>query len=174
MNRKLVGILVAVLVAVAGSAVAVSMTWTESKVTMTAGTASVVSIGLFEDCATTVPFTTHDWDGVVQDQEYEVTTYVKNTGNQAVYITYTPSTKNFDGDQTRFRIVVNVIESPATPCQLLPMTPQALPVKDPMNCPNGFLLLPGKVIKVDIILLVDSTVSGGTWSWDFFIAGCAP
>ncbi len=174
MNRKLLSALAICLIVVAGASFAWTMTWTETKVTMTAGTASLVSIGLFQDCATTIPFTTYDWDGVVQGQEYEVTAYVKNVGNQAVYISYTPGALNFDGAQTRFRVNVSVLEGPATPCQLQPISPVFLPIKNPLVCNNGFLLLPGKVIKVDIVLLVDSVVSGGTWSWSFFIAGCAP
>jgi hypothetical protein len=215
MNKKLAGILAVTLIAVIGGSAAWTMTWTESRITMTAGTASVVSIGLFQDCACTVPLTSHDWGGVVQDQEYEVTAYVRNTGNQAVYITYETSGGEpfvsdghddlqgedlatdrvlgghiiFDGGQTRFRILVSVLEGPGLPCQLLPTVDPPtesvkqlfdavggcpLPLKDPLVCDNGFLLLPGKVIKVDIVLLVDSVVAGGSWSWDFFIAGCAP
>jgi hypothetical protein len=174
MNKKISAILAVVLVAVAGATAAMSMTWTESRISMTAGSASIVTIGLYEDCATTIPFTTYDWDGVVQGQEYEVTCYVKNTGTQAVYISYTPSALSFDGAQTRFRLNVTVIEGPATSCQLNPISPTFLPIKNPLVCENGFLLLPGKVIKVDIILLVDSLVSGGTWAWNFDIAGCAP
>jgi hypothetical protein len=141
---------------------------------MTVGNASIVTIGVFSDCATSTPFTTYNWDGVTQGQEYEVTAYVKNTGSVAMYISYTPGSLSFDGAQTRFRIVVNVLEGPATACQLLPITPTALPIKNPLVCENGFLLLPGKVIKVDIVLLVDSVVAGGSWSWNFYIAGCAP
>lgn len=174
LNKKLIGALAIALIVIIGQSVALTMTWTDTKVTMTAGTASVVSVSLFKDCSCTVPFTEHNWDGVVQGQEYEVTCYVRNSGNQAVYITYTPGSLNFDGAQTRFRINVSVIESPAMPCQLLPMTPELLPVKNPLVCERGFLLLPGKVIKVDIVLLVDSVVAGGSWSWNFFIAGCAP
>jgi hypothetical protein len=141
---------------------------------MTVGNASIVTIGVFSDCATTVPFTSYNWDGVTQGQQYEVTAYVKNTGSVAVYISYTPGALNFDGAQTRFRINVSVLEGPATPCQLLPISPVFLPLKNPLVCENGFLLLPGKVIKVDIVLLVDSVVAGGSWSWNFYIAGCAP
>ena len=39
---------------------------------------------------------------------------------------------------------------------------------------NGFLLNPGKVIKIDIVMFVDSVVAGGSWSWNFYIEGCAP
>ncbi len=174
MDRKLVGMAAIASVLLAAAAGAYAMTWTEARISMTAGSASIVTIGLFSDCATTIPFISHDWDGVVQGQTYEVTVYVKNTGTQAVYITYTPSSLSFDSAQTRFRINVSVIEGPATPCQLNPITPVALPVKNPLVCENGFLLTPGKVIKLDIVLTVDSLVSGGTWAWNFFIAGCAP
>jgi hypothetical protein len=174
MYKKTLAILAAVVIAVAGASSMLAMTWTESRITMTAGTSSVVALGLFQDCATTTPFSSYDWDGVVQGQEYEVTVYLKNNGTQAVYVTYTPSSLSFDGAQTRFRLNVSVIEGPATPCQLNPISPVFLPVKNPMVCENGFLLNPGKVIKLDIVLLVDSVVSGGSWNWNFFIAGCAP
>ncbi len=174
MNNRLIAVLAAVLVASLGTSAFFAMTWTDSRITMNAATSSVVALGLFSDCAATIPFTTHNWDGVVEGQEYEVAVYVRNIGTEAVYITYTPGSLSFDGAQTRFRINVSVLEGPALPCQLLPITPTLLPVKNPLVCERGFLLLPGKVIKLDIILLVDSVVSGGSWSWSLFIAGCAP
>ena len=174
MDKKLIGILAVVLVASVGSSAFYSMTWTDSRITMTAGTSSVVALGLYADCACCTPFTSHNWDGVVEGQMYEVAVYVKNNGTQAVYVTYTPGSLAFDGAQTRFRINVSVLEGPALPCQLLPITPTPLPVKNPLVCENGFLLLPGKVIKLDVVLLVDSVVAGGSWSWTFFISGCAP
>ena len=173
-NKKLLGILAVALVAIIGSSVAWTMTWTSARITMTAGTASVVAIGIYQDCDTVVPFTTHNWDGVVNGQEYEVTGYVKNTGNQAVYITYTPGSYSSDGNQLRLRFNVSIIEGPATPCQLNPITPIYLQVKNPLVCETGFLLHPGKVIKIDIVMFVDSVVAGGTWSWNFYIEGCAP
>ncbi len=174
MNNKIIAAIATVLVASLGTSAFFAMTWTDSRITMTAGTSSVVSLGLFSDCAATIPFTTHNWDGVVEGQEYEVACYVRNIGTQAVYVSYTPGALNFDGAQTRFRINVSVLEGPALPCQLLPISPDFLPIKNPLVCENGFLLLPGKVIKLDIVLLVDSVVSGGSWSWTFTIAGCAP
>jgi hypothetical protein len=173
LNRKLLGVFAVALIAIVGGSAAWTMTWTSAKVTMTAGTACVTSLGIFQDCACTVPFTSHNWDGVVQDQIYEVTAYVRNTGNQAVYITYTPGSLSFDGAQTRFRINVTVIEGPAMPCQLL-TNYYKLPLKNPLVCENGFLLTPGKVVKIDIELVPDSLVAGGSWSWNFFIEGCAP
>jgi len=173
-NRKLLGVLAVALIAIVGGSAAYTMTWTSARITMTAGTACVVSVGIFEDCACTIPFTTHNWDGVVQDQIYEVTAYVRNTGNQLVYLTYTPASLTFDGAQTRFKINVTVIEGPAMPCQLFPCPRVLLPVKNPMVCENGYPLTPGKVIKIDIELVPDSLVAGGNWSWNFFIEGCAP
>jgi hypothetical protein len=85
-----------------------------------------------------------------------------------------PTDLSFDDNQTRFHITVTVIEGPATVCQLNPCSPVPLPEKNPLICASGFLLNPGKVIKVDIELHVDSLVSGGSWAWDFFFYGCAP
>jgi archaellum component FlaG (FlaF/FlaG flagellin family) len=174
MNKKIVASLAIVAIAIAAAYGVYSMTWTSARISMTAGSASLYTIGLFQDCMTTNPFTAHDWDGVVQGQEYEVTLYVKNTGTVALYVTYLPTDLSFDLDQTRFTITVNVIEGPATPCQLNPITPVLMPEKNPLVCNNGFLLNPGKVIKIDIVLTVASLVSGGHWAWDFDIFGCAP
>jgi len=204
-DKKLLGILTVALIAVIGGSAAYSMTWTSARVSMMARTSSVVSIGLFQDCACNIPFMSHDWGGVVQNQTYEVTCYVRNTGSQAVYLTFTtsggegggsilavmPNGENegelrafpppprqesiwFDGGQTRFSVNVNVIEGPATPCQLFPCELVYLPSKDPMICESGFLLHPGKVVKIDIELLVYSVVAGGNWHWNFYIEGCAP
>lgn len=164
----------AILIAIMGTTAAFSMTWTENSITMTAGSASLVSIGIFQDCAATVPFTSYDWDGVVEGQQYEVTMYVKNTGKQAVYITYSPADQGFPYADTRFRIEAYIIEGPGTSCQLLPTNPTQLSVKNPLVCENGFLLNPGKVVKISVELFIDSLVTGGHWSWDFFVAGCAP
>ena len=174
MNDKLLVFLTVALVAVIGFSVVYSMTWTESAVTMTAGTSSTVAIGLFQDCSTTIPFTAYNWGDVVGGQEYEVTCYVKNNGNQAVYLSFQPGGVAFDDLQTHFRIATNVIEGPATSCQLLPITPTPLPLTDSFVCENGFFLNPGKVVKIDIIMFVDWVSTGGSWSWDFLIAGCAP
>jgi len=174
MNRKTVGILSIALVAMLTMTYAVSMTWTSSKISMTAGSASIISLGIYEDCDTTIPFCSHDWNGVVQDQVYEVTVYVRNTGTEAVYLTYLPTDLSFDHDQTRMTTRVYIIEGPATPCQLNPVDRIPLPEKIPTYCDQGFLLTPGKVVKLDIELFVHSLVAGGTWAWDFFIYGCAP
>jgi hypothetical protein len=190
MNKKLLGVLAVELIAIIGGSAAMTMTWTESQISMFAGNASTVSIGLFQDCACSMPFTRHDWDGVVQDQEYEVTAYVRNLGSQGVYITYdldaqapmeyvsTPEGDYivllFDDFQTRFRMNVTVIEGPSMPCQLFPIQLVRLPWKNELNCEHGFYLNPGKVIKIDIILQVDSVVAGGNWQWDFLVEGCAP
>ncbi len=174
MNKRLLGILAAALAVIIGASTAWSMTWTENRVTMTAETASVVAIGVFKDCDTTIPFATYDWDGVTDGQHYEVTAYVKNTGNQAVYVTYVPPALVFDGGQTIMRLDVFVLEGPATSCQLLPISPVSLPFENPLVCERGFLLLPGKVIKLDIVLTVISVVAGGTWRWPLLIRGCAP
>jgi hypothetical protein len=174
MNKKLIGVIAIVALAIATAYGVYSMTWTSARVHMTAGSASVITVGLYQDCLCTSPFTGWDWDGVVQGQTYEVTCYVKNTGTVALYITYDPTYLYFDNNQTRFNTHVTVIEGPATVCQLQPCTPTPLPEKNPLVCANGFLLNPGKVIKIDIVLGVDSLVSGGTWAWDFYIEGCAP
>lgn len=172
MNKKLLGILGIVVVALAASYAVWSMTWTSCTVSMTAHSASVTTIGQFEDCACTIPFESHDWSGVVQGQEYEVKYYIKNTGTVGVYITYLPTWLFWDENQTRFHIAVDIIEF-GTPCQLDPMFEPMLE-KEPLVCDRGFFLPSGKVIKIDVKLFVESLVSGGSWAWDFTIYGCAP
>jgi hypothetical protein len=100
---------------------------------------------------------------------YEVTMYVKNTGTEALFITYLPTNLSWDGRQTRMTTTVYVIEGPATYCQLNPIEPVPLLEKDPLICDRGFLLTPGKVIKLDVILTVASLVAGGSWSWNLGI-----
>lgn len=141
---------------------------------MTANTASTVSLGVFTDCACTVPFTSYNWDGVTAGQNYTVAAYVKNNGTRGVYITYTPGSINFDGAQTRFRIIVEVVAGGLT-CQVNNINPAILmPTKVAGNCANGVFINPLQVIKIHIHLVVDSVVSGGTWGWNFLIEGCAP
>ena len=174
MNKKLVAILAIAIVATVGTATFLSESWTSGRVTMSAATASTVSLGVFTDCACSVPFTGYNWDGVTAGQNYTVAAYVKNNGTRGVYITYTPGSLNFDSSQTRFRILVDVVAGGLT-CQVNNINPiVSMPVKVATNCANGIFINPNQVIKIHINLVVDSVVSGGNWNWNFYIEGCAP
>jgi len=174
LNKKYAGVLAIVVVAAAAAFGVWADTWTSCVVSMTAHSASVVTIGQFEDCLCTIPFNVHDWNGVVQGQTYECKYYIRNTGTVGVWITYLPTDLTFDDDQTRFHFDVDIIEF-GTPCQLDSITPVVMLEKDPSPgmCLVGYFLGPGKVIKIDVMMRVDALVSGGNWAFDFTIYGCA-
>jgi len=143
-------------------------------VSMTAHSASTISTGMFKDCECSVPFTVYDWDGVVGGQVYLCNTYLKNTGNKGVYVTYEPAYLNLLDGQARFYIDVYVVEM-GTPCDLYSVDPAfALPEKDPAICDRGYWLGPGKVVKLTVVLWAESVVYGETCSWDLTVYGCVP
>jgi hypothetical protein len=102
--------------------------------------------------------------------------YVFNDGTEMVYITYLPTDVTLDGGQTRFHITVDVINY-GVPCQMtdnnlqLPTgvasLPFALPEKNIIAPTAGFPLGPNKMIKLDVMVRVDSvdTGTGGSGSW---------
>ena len=97
----------------------------------------------------------------MQGNYYEWTFYVLNNGAQQVYLTYVPTTYSADGGQTKITINVNAIEY-GVPCQMTdnhlnpPLSsnalPYALPEKITALPTNGFLLMPTKMVKLDVIL----------------------
>jgi hypothetical protein len=107
---------------------------------------------------------------VSQDQTYEFPIYVRNTGTRALYITYRPHDVYFDDGQSHFVLDCFVVEE-GLPCQMSNVGPLQLPEKIPSHPNMGYLLNPGKVIKVLIELYVDSLVSGRCYDWDFQIHG---
>ena len=116
----------------------------------------------------------------MQGNYYEWTFYVLNNGAQQVYLTYEPTTYSADGGQTKISIAVNAIEY-GVPCQTTdnnlhpPLSskalPYALPEKNTAAPTSGFLLLPTKVVKLDVILYVSSIVEGVTETIPFDISG---
>jgi len=174
-RKKLMAIVGIVLVAaMAISAFSSLTTFVPSSVTMRADPALDISLVTFEDCGCTIPFTSYDWDGVVEGEYYECAVYVKNTGTIGLLITYLPTDLWFLGDEAHFVIHCWVIEF-GLPCELYTLDPPVqLPEKDPLNCTSGFFLPPGKVMKVDIVLFVDRIVVGQVYTWTFTFWGKIP
>jgi hypothetical protein len=174
MNRKALLVLLVISLVAGVGAYAYMDTWTNCHIVMTAGTASVVTIGQYAECDAITPVTNIDWNGVEQGQVYERTVYVINEGTRAVYLTYLPTLFETDEMQTRMEIICHVIEGPATVCQLNPITWIPMLEKDPAICDAGFYLTPDKMVKVDIELTplsLDTTNS--PWTFDFYFYGCA-
>ena len=164
-----------IMVAVAALSVAqvLTQTWTSATISMRAGTASLINIAQFSDCATTIPIDSWDWNGVTQGNIYELHVFVKNTGTDGVYLTYLPTVVELYDGQARFIITAKVLES-GLPCQLyMEDPPFVLPEKNITMPDQGFWLMPGKVAKVDIELYVEMVVSGALYDWDFSFYGAA-
>ena len=116
----------------------------------------------------------------MQGNYYEWTFYVLNNGAQQVYLSYLPTTYSADGGQTKITINVNAIQY-GVPCEMAdnhlnpPLSsnalPYALPEKNVAVPTNGFLLMPTKMVKLDVILYVSSIVEGVTETIPFEIAG---
>jgi len=174
-RKKLVAIVGAILVAVMGISAFSSMTtFVPCRVTMYADPATNISLGQFKECACLTPFTSYDWDGVMEGETYECPVYVKNTGTVGLLIVYEPMDLFFFDDQAHFTITCFVLEF-GMPCELYVLdTPVQLPEKDPTKCTEGFLLPPGKVIKVDIQLYIDRVVVGEHYTWEFTFWGKTP
>jgi hypothetical protein len=167
-GKALFVILGIALVAVAGYQVMSNM-WTSSVIHMHAAPSQSVTLALYEDCARLTPATAHDWDGVSQGQHYEWSLFVYNTGSMGLYITYLPTDVWFNDNQTHFIITVNVVKF-GLPCQLNDVS-VALQEKNYLLPTNGYFLPATKMIKLDIDLYVESTVSGGSYDWDFTVFG---
>lgn len=182
-RKKLAMIVGVALIVVMGiSAYSSTITFVPCRITMTADPASsTLALAQFKECGAITPFTSYDWDGVVEDEHYQCPVYVKNTGTVGIYITYLPTNVWLSEDppgsgsfQTHFIITAFVLEF-GMPCELYKLdTPFQLPEKSVANPTAGFYLPPGKMIKVDIVLLVDRVVIGETYTWEFAFWGCFP
>jgi hypothetical protein len=151
------------------------MTWTWSTITMTAtaGNTNLITLNEFQDCLCTVPVTSHSWGTLVQDQTYELAVYIKNTGNQGLYVTYLYRDYWFHDNQSHFTVIPYVIEF-GLPCQLTPVSPRVMMwqknlVVDPPD--DGYWLPPGKVIKVDIELTVYTLVANANYNFNLTFYG---
>ena len=183
MNKKLLlGVLCIAVVAFGATAV-VADTWMSRLLTFTFRTGSMQSMSLWKDC--NKMYAPEPWvQSVSQGNTYEYTLYVFNDGTELVYITYLPTDVTTDGGQTRFHITVDVINY-GVPCQMtdnnlqLPTgvlsLPFALPEKSIANPSAGFPLGPNKMIKLDVMVRVDSvdlgTESSAGWIVPFEVVG---
>lgn len=173
-RKHLLAVIGVALIASVGGFAAWSMTWTSSKITMTAHSVSTVGIGLFEDCACSIPLAAYDWGPVTGGQYYLCNIYLKNMGPKGVYITYAPSYLSFYDGQVRFYIDVYILAT-GLQCQTYPVNPPVgLPEKDPTVCNIGYFLGPGKMAKLLVVFWVESIVYGATYSWELSVYGCAP
>ena len=185
MNKKLFGILTIAIFAVSMASV-LSDTWVDKPAPFTFNSSmgsNAVSIGLFADCAATVPLATsgvaHDFGLVAQGNTYEWTIYVLNNGAEQVYLTYSPTTYTANGGQTAATVRVQAIAY-GVPCETSGTTltppdgyklPYSLPEKN-VNAPTaGFLLMPDKIVKLDVQLSVASVDAGMTFTVPFQISG---
>jgi hypothetical protein len=148
---------------------ALSNYWTSAVIHMHCAPAQTVTVALFEDCGMLTPATSHDWDGVSQAQHYEWSIFVYNTGSMGLYITYLPTDKWFDDNQTHFVMTCTVVKF-GLPCQLDTVN-VSLPEKVAAAPATGYFLPATKMIKIDIDFYVESVVSGGSYDWDFTIYG---
>jgi hypothetical protein len=174
-RKKLAMIVGVALVVVMGISAYSSMTtFVPCKITMTADPAMNISLGQFKECATINPFTSYDWDGVMEGETYECPVYVKNTGTVGLYITYLPTDLWFFVDEAHFIVTCYVIEF-GLPCEMYPLTTPVQLLKKNATLPTaGFYLPPGKVMKVDIQLYIDRVVVGEIYNWEFAFWGCYP
>ena len=187
MNKKLIAIFAIAIFAVSTMAV-LADTWVDvpAPFTFTAdpsGAYSGVSISLCSDCACTAPLNpvlAHDFGLVMQANVYEWTFYVLNNGSEQVYLTYSPTAYTANGGQTSVNIVVTAIaygdacETSGTtlaPPLASNALPYNLPEKTTSTPSNGFLLLPDKVVKLDVKLTVLSIDEGMTFTVPFSING---
>ena len=198
MNKKLLlGILSIALVAVIGVPALMS-TWNSASMTMTASAGDSAKIALFSDCAGVLPLSTKAWGALSQNTVYETPVYVYNNGNQAVqlYMFAYPTGTNawiptiaggvypgsctiyFNNQQVQFDMAATVIQGPGMPCELGDINYQSgitIPCK---FCPDGsvttqsgFLLLAGKMVKLDVTLCTHSLVNGATYAWTLTFDG---
>lgn len=180
MYKKLIAIFAIAIFAVSAMTV-LADTWVDKSVPLQftadppSSTSSSVSLGLFQDCAATIAVASstdgattdgtavaHNFGLVMQGNYYEWTFYVLNSGAQQVYLSYLPTTYTADGGQTKITIAVNAIEY-GVPCQMTdnnltpPLAcnalPYALPEKNVATPTSGFLLMPTKMVKLDVIIL---------------------
>jgi hypothetical protein len=186
------------LVAVIGIPALMS-TWNSASMTMTATAGDSAGISLFSDCMATVPLTAKAWGALSQNTVYETPVYVYNSGNQAVqlYMFAYPTGTNawiptvvggvypgsctifFNNQQVQFDMAAQVISGPGMPCELGDINYQGgalIPCKFVgtdfhVNTDSGFLLMAGKMVKLDVTLCTHSLVNGASYAWTLTFDG---
>jgi hypothetical protein len=181
MKKKLFVVIFAIaMIAVSATAV-LSETWFDTTITLTAtadssATGRYVHVLIREDCAKisqglTDSVASHAFGSVYQGVTYEWTVYVLNDGAQPAYLFYSPThyTATF-ANQIDVNILVKAIAY-GPECQITDMAvplptgvaslPFLLPEKAVGVAPNtGFLLAPGKEVKLDVMMTVNSVQLG--------------
>jgi len=170
MNRKLIALLAIVVFAISSFTVLAS-TVISAPVHFQfeidpAVANSGVSLSLCSDCACTLPLNgmaAHDFGVVMSGNTYQWTFYVLNNGSQQVYLTFLPG--SFLSGNTVALVNVSAIAY-GDACQTSGTTlapplasnalPYYLPVYNSATPSVGFLLLPDKVVKLDVNLIVTS------------------
>jgi hypothetical protein len=127
-----------------------------------------------------LPAVAHNFGMVSEGNTYEWPIYVVNNGSKQVYITYLPTTFISDDGQTAGSISITVIayglgcETSGTTL-VPPLASNALPYNLPEKfaaTPQiGFLLMPNKVIKLDVKLTINSIMADQTYEMLLDIAG---
>jgi len=156
----------------------------------------LVGLGVFSDCALTVPVPptnpeasatpdpasaiAHDFGNVMEGNTYEWAIYVVNNGAEQVYLTYLPTTISGNGGQIAATLHVTAIayglscETSGTtlsPPLASNALPYSLPEKNVAAPTSGFLLMPNKVVKLDVQLHVLSVDEGVLNTVTFQISG---
>jgi len=189
-NKKIIAILAIAIFAISAYSV-LADTWIDKQMTITftgdsaggAGT-PLVGLGIFSDCALATPVpgvgvTAHDFGNVMQGNTYEWAIYVVNNGAEQVYLSYLPTTITGNGGQIAATLSVTAIAY-GLPCETSGTTlapgctnalPYNLPEKNVATPTNGFLLMPNKVVKLDVQLHVTSVDEGVLSTVTFQISG---
>jgi len=192
MNKKLIAVFVVAIFAVSAYT-AFADTWIDKSLPLTyngdftsgsaTGTTDLVHISIYEDCALTTPATGHDFGNVFEGNTYEWAVYVTNDGAEQVYLSYSPTTftdSAASAGQVDATIKVTAIAyglgcetsgTTLTPPLTSNALPYNLPEKNAAAPTNGFLLMPGKVVKLDVQVTVLSIDQGVPVTIPFAISG---
>ena len=170
MNRKyLIGTLAIALVVITASSAFAAITWFDAPaVNLIANTLTTAgpSLKLSYDCAAANPIpdgstTAYSFGSIMVNTPYEWDFYVTNNGQTLMNLSYLPTTVTQNNGQTSIGVVVSVIAY-GPPCETSGTTyalSTAVPLPEkPIT--NGFSLMPGKEVKLSVIITATSLDSG--------------
>ena len=169
MNKKyLIGILAIALIAITASSTFAAITWydaTTINLVANTTTSSGPSLKLSYDCAgsSVVPSTgtAYSFGSIMVNVPYEWDFYVTNNGQTLMNLSYLPTTITQNGGQTVLTVTVSVIAY-GPPCETSGTTyalSTAVPLPEKPNT-TGFTLMPGKEVKLSVIVTATSLDSG--------------
>ena len=201
MNKKIIAILAIAIFAISAYSVLADtwidkqMTITFAGYSNGGSGHQLADIGVYTDCALVHSATpidapadgassnaiiAHDFGNVMEGNTYEWAIYVVNGGEQQVYLSYLPTTITGNGGQIAATLHVTAIayglacETSGTtlsPPLASNALPYSLPEKNVAAPTSGFLLMPNKVVKLDVQLSILSVDEGVTSIVTFTIAG---